>query len=188
MVDTADKDAALSPAEKLFKKNQLLAEGPTAALEYRERQKATLENMKRLRALRLAHADQHQEEWSALVPDVTVQGPPPLKGAACGICRKGSLQLEHIDGVDCDLPLENRKRRLQAPLSKKRKRIVYNNHLKGDGEAFFRHACKLGCEGIISKRRDLPYHSGRAEFWLNIKNPNSPAMLRVEEATSEPAT
>ena len=54
MVETADNDAALSPVEALFKKNQLAAEGPTAALEYRERQKATLENMKRLRALRLA--------------------------------------------------------------------------------------------------------------------------------------
>ena len=37
-----------------FQKDQLAAEGPTAALEYRERQKATLEYMKRLRALRLA--------------------------------------------------------------------------------------------------------------------------------------
>ena|SRR5690242_5111378 len=54
MVETADNDAAFSPVEALFKKNQLAAEGPTAALEYRERQKATLENMKRLRALRLA--------------------------------------------------------------------------------------------------------------------------------------
>jgi bifunctional non-homologous end joining protein LigD len=52
-----------------------------------------------------------------------------------------------------------------------------------DGEAFFTPACKLGCEGIVSKRRDLPYRSGRAKSWLKIKNPASPAVLRIEEGT-----
>jgi len=53
------------------------------------------------------------------------------------------------------LPLQDRKRRLHAVLGRKRSRIVYNDHLNGDGTAFFEHACKLGCEGIVSKRRDL---------------------------------
>jgi bifunctional non-homologous end joining protein LigD len=35
--------------------------------------------------------------------------------------------------------------------------IVYNEHLEGDGA---RHACRLGCEGIVSKRADSPYRSG----------------------------
>jgi ATP-dependent DNA ligase len=30
--------------------------------------------------------------------------------------------------------------------------IVLNEHYKGDGEIVFKHACKLGCEGIVSKR------------------------------------
>ena len=47
----------------------------------------------------------------------------------------------------------------------------------------FEHACRMGLEGIVSKRRDAPYRSGRSKMWLKTKNPNSPAMRRLEEAT-----
>jgi bifunctional non-homologous end joining protein LigD len=40
-----------------------------------------------------------------------------------------------------------------------------------DGAAIFRHACLLGLEGIVSKRRDERYRSGRSLTWLKIKNP-----------------
>jgi hypothetical protein len=35
--------------------------------------------------------------------------------------------------------------------------------------------------GIVPKRRDMAYRSGRVKSWLKIKNPKSPAMLRIEE-------
>jgi bifunctional non-homologous end joining protein LigD len=47
----------------------------------------------------------------------------------------------------------------------------------------FKHACKLGLEGIVSKRRDLPYRPGPSKSLVKIKNPKSPAMLRVKEGT-----
>jgi bifunctional non-homologous end joining protein LigD len=47
-----------------------------------------------------------------------------------------------------------------------------SEHLEGDGEAIFRHACALGLEGIVSKRRDARYRSGRSLTWLKIKNPD----------------
>jgi bifunctional non-homologous end joining protein LigD len=34
--------------------------------------------------------------------------------------------------------------------------------MEGDGETVFRHACKLGLEGIVSKRKDSAYRSGRS--------------------------
>jgi ATP-dependent DNA ligase len=43
------------------------------------------------------------------------------------------------------------------------------------------HACALGCEGIVSKRLGSPYRSGRADCWLKVKNPNAPAVKRIEE-------
>ena len=61
--------------------------------------------------------------------------------------------------------------------------IHFNEHLDGDGAVIFDHACRLGLEGIVSKRRDLPYRSGRSKCWVKIKNPTSPAMMRVEEGT-----
>jgi ATP-dependent DNA ligase len=42
----------------------------------------------------------------------------------------------------------------------------------------FRHACKLGLEGIVSKRKDSPYRSGRSPDWLKMKNPEAPAVKR----------
>jgi bifunctional non-homologous end joining protein LigD len=68
-------------------------------------------------------------------------------------------------------------------LRKSREGIVFNEHLDGDGAAVFKHACKLGLEGIVSKRREMRYRSGRSKAWLKIKNPKSPAMLRVEDGT-----
>ena len=47
-----------------------------------------------------------------------------------------------------------------------------SEHVEGDGEAIFRHACALGLEGIVSKRRDARYRSGRSLTWLKIKNPD----------------
>jgi len=53
---------------------------------------------------------------------------------------------------------------------------------RGDGETVFRHACKLGLEGIVSKRKDSAYRSGRSPGRLKMKNANAPAVKReVEE-------
>jgi ATP-dependent DNA ligase len=44
-----------------------------------------------------------------------------------------------------------------------------------------RHACKLGLEGIVSKRKGSPYRSGRSPDWLKMKNPACAAVKREEE-------
>jgi bifunctional non-homologous end joining protein LigD len=43
----------------------------------------------------------------------------------------------------------------------------------------FRHACKMGLEGIVSKRLAAPYRSGPSRDWIKVKNPESPAMIRA---------
>jgi hypothetical protein len=55
--------------------------------------------------------------------------------------------------------------------------------LGAQGATIFAHACKLGMEGIVSKRRDFAYSSGRSKGWLKVKNPKAPAALRIEEGT-----
>jgi bifunctional non-homologous end joining protein LigD len=50
--------------------------------------------------------------------------------------------------------------------------------MEGDGEDRFRHACKLGLEGIVSKRKNSPYRSGRSPDWLKMKNVDAPAVKR----------
>jgi ATP-dependent DNA ligase len=91
--------------------------------------------------------------------------------------------LEH-HGDDVRLrPLRERKDRLAKLLKKVRDAIEFNPHIEGDGPTVFAHACKLGCEGIVAKRLDLPYQSGRSKRWLKIKNPESPAARRADEGT-----
>jgi bifunctional non-homologous end joining protein LigD len=59
--------------------------------------------------------------------------------------------------------------------------IRFNEHLGGDGPTVFAHACKLGLEGIVSKRKDSPYRSGRSPDWLKMKNLAAPAVRREAE-------
>jgi bifunctional non-homologous end joining protein LigD len=78
-------------------------------------------------------------------------------------------------------PLGERKARLAKLLARKPIAIVFNEHTDEDGATVFRHACKLGFEGIVSKRLAAPYRSGPSRDWLKIKNPDSPAMVRARE-------
>jgi bifunctional non-homologous end joining protein LigD len=109
-----------------------------------------------------------------------------LLRAAVG--RKGSREaflyafdLLELDGQDLRLePWELRRDNLVILLSKARDGIRVSEHLDGgDGETVFRHACMLGLEGIVAKRRDRPYRSGRSPDWIKIKNPNAPAATRL---------
>jgi ATP-dependent DNA ligase len=59
----------------------------------------------------------------------------------------------------------------------------FSEHLDGDGETIFKHACKMGLEGIVSKRRDFPYRSGRCKSWVKLKNPGSAAVLRIQDGS-----
>ena len=45
---------------------------------------------------------------------------------------------------------------------------------RSEGEVVFHHACKLGLEGIVSKRLGSPYRSGRSRHWIKSKNPAAP--------------
>ena len=54
-------------------------------------------------------------------------------------------------------------------------------HLTGDGPTVFDLVCRLGLEGIVSKRTDAPYRSGPSKVWLKSKNPASEAVRRERE-------
>jgi ATP-dependent DNA ligase len=95
-----------------------------------------------------------------------------------------AFDLLELDGEDVRKEqLLARKARLAKLVDRLKGGIEYNEHLEGDGPEIFAHACRLGHEGIIAKRRDLPYESGRSRRWLKIKNPDSPAARRIEEET-----
>jgi bifunctional non-homologous end joining protein LigD len=86
-----------------------------------------------------------------------------------------------LDGEDFrPRPLHARKTRLEQLLAKAPAGTQYNEHVEGDGQVVFDHACKLGLEGIVSKHREHPYRSGRSKTWLKVKNPAAPGVTRFE--------
>jgi bifunctional non-homologous end joining protein LigD len=87
-----------------------------------------------------------------------------------------------LEGQDLRaLPLGDRKKRLARLLGKRHLGIVLSEQTDEDGALIFRQACKLGLEGIVSKRMSAPYRSGPSRDWIKVKNPNSPAMVRHRE-------
>jgi bifunctional non-homologous end joining protein LigD len=78
-------------------------------------------------------------------------------------------------------PLEERKRALAKLVRKASWAVQLNEHIAESGEIIFRHACKLGFEGIVSKRLGSPYVSGRSRHWIKSKNPAAPAVKREAE-------
>jgi bifunctional non-homologous end joining protein LigD len=93
-----------------------------------------------------------------------------------------TFDLIELDGRDLRRePIEQRKHLLAKLVRGPDPAIVLNEHYEGDGEVVFQHACKLGCEGIVSKRLGSTYRSGRSPHWLKIKNPRAPAVTREAE-------
>jgi bifunctional non-homologous end joining protein LigD len=78
-------------------------------------------------------------------------------------------------------PLQVRKATLRSMLAKASLGLRFNEHLEGDGPTVFAHACKMGLEGIVSKRKDSAYRSGRSPDWLKMKNSDAPAVKREAE-------
>ena len=89
--------------------------------------------------------------------------------------RKGlvyfAFDLIHLEGEPLERqPLEERKARLQKLIGVSQTgRLRYAEHIEGRGTDVFDQVCKMGLEGIISKRRDLPYQPGRRDSWRKIK-------------------
>jgi bifunctional non-homologous end joining protein LigD len=94
-----------------------------------------------------------------------------------------AFNLIELDGDDLRRePLDVRKAALASVLAKAGVGLRLNEHLEhDDGELVFRHACKLGLEGIVSKRLGSRYRSGRSPDWLKMKNPDAPAVKREAE-------
>jgi bifunctional non-homologous end joining protein LigD len=86
------------------------------------------------------------------------------------------FDLLYLDGRDLTgEPLEARKAALQRLLKTtgKNGRIRYAEHFVEDGAVILKHACGLDLEGIVSKRKDAPYRSGRSENFIKSKCHNA---------------
>ena len=106
-----------------------------------------------------------------------------LRGRASHEAMLYAFDLLMHDGTDLrELALIERKRKLARLIDgPKRSAIRFVEHLTDDGAVVFEHACRMGLEGIVSKRVDAPYRGGPSKVWLKSKNPASEAVRRERE-------
>ena len=96
-----------------------------------------------------------------------------------------AFDLLALDGEDLrKLPLSMRKTNLARLLARRPDGIFVAPFEQGEiGPDLFRHACKFGLEGLVSKRRESDYR-GRSPNWIKVKNRSHPALDRVKESFS----
>lgn len=81
------------------------------------------------------------------------------------------------------LPLHLRKEQSRPNIGRHIGGIMLNDCEQGAiGPDLFRHACIMRLEGLVSKRKDSRYKSGRSPDWIKVRNPASPAMNRAKNA------
>jgi bifunctional non-homologous end joining protein LigD len=100
-----------------------------------------------------------------------------------------AFDLLYLDGFDLrQAPLIARKRAL-AKLLDGDSTLLLAEDFERDGAELFEAGCRMGLEGIVSKKRDAPYHSGRVESWIKVKCKKSdalPIVAFVEKLGAKP--
>lgn len=80
------------------------------------------------------------------------------------------FDLLHLDGEDLtDEPLLHRKEKLRDLVSGELGSVRFSEHFSEAGKVVLEHACRMGLEGVVSKRADAPYRSGRGFDWIKSK-------------------
>ncbi len=94
-----------------------------------------------------------------------------LSDPAAGAITYFVFDLLYLDGHDLrGVALRERKRLLRAILPDSDPRVRYSVDIEGAGAEFFRQACALDLEGIVSKRADSTYRDGlRTREWVKVK-------------------
>jgi bifunctional non-homologous end joining protein LigD len=105
--------------------------------------------------------------------------------------RYQAFDLLYLDGRDLrQVPYVERKAALERLLKSAPEALIYVEHMGAeDGQPVFEHACKMGLEGIVAKRRHSPYRSGRTDAWLKLKCKASdtfPIVAFVEKLGAKP--
>jgi bifunctional non-homologous end joining protein LigD len=140
----------------------------------------------RLSAIATAAARRIKAKSFTIDGEAIVLGPDGLsrfeelsrrEGARTAILYAFDL-IEH-DGEDMrNRPFLNRKAVLARLLRNTKAGILFNEHFAEDGAVVFTDACRLGAEGIVSKKVDSSYRSGPCRVWIKVRNPASIAVQR----------
>lgn len=98
-----------------------------------------------------------------------------------------AFDLLFLDGYDLTrTPLLDRKQALAAMLDGRDEgsAVQLSDYLVGNGPAVFEQACRMSLEGIVCKRFDAPYQSGRSRSWIKVKSYREGEFIVVGYTTS----
>lgn len=101
-----------------------------------------------------------------------------------------AFDLLHLDETDLQgVALASRKQVLARLLADagRHSALQLSSHIEGDGQALLGEACRMGVEGIVSKRREAPYRSGRSRTWWKCRCANAGDFVIVGYTRSEAA-
>ena len=88
-----------------------------------------------------------------------------------------------LEGRDLrEMPWRERRAELQRIFRRSRAGLMVSKAIVGRGPEVYQAACRMGLEGIVSKRINAPYRSGKVKTWLKVKNPNAPGILRFKDS------
>ena len=115
----------------------------------------------------------------ATEPDFSGNRPPPPEPTwRCLVREKSPVELRCVS-----LSLVALFGQIAYPVAQ-----LVSEHLEADGATMLEHSCRLGLEGIISKRRDLAYRSGRGDDWFKAKCQQSQEFVILGYVASTAAT
>src|SRR5215212_207412 len=107
-----------------------------------------------------------------------------------GGLRYHAFDLLHLDGYDLrNVPYVDRKELLKQVLAGAPEQLIYVGFVEAEGDRVFQHACNMGLEGVVGKRRQSIYRSGRADDWVKLKctkSDNFPIVAFVEKLGASP--
>jgi bifunctional non-homologous end joining protein LigD len=107
-----------------------------------------------------------------------------------GGLRYHAFDLLYLDGYDLrSVPYVQRKEILKQVLAGAPEQLIYVGYLEAEGGRVYDHACNMGLEGIVGKRRQSIYRSGRVNDWVKLKctkSDNFPIVAFVEKLGAQP--
>jgi bifunctional non-homologous end joining protein LigD len=122
-------------------------------------------------------------DWTDRLPAIAVGALRIKRRDAGQVAVLFAFDLIEHDGVDLrGHPFVARKAMLTHLLCDRVGHIQLNEHIAEDGPRVFEHACRLGAEGIVSKRLDASYRSGPCAAWVKVKSPEA---IEVQRRRSE---
>src|SRR3954449_3300176 len=111
-------------------------------------------------------------------------------GSNRGRLRYHAFDLMHLDGYDLRrVAYQERKELLKQVLAVAPEQLIYVGCVQDEGGRVFQHACNMGLEGVVGKRLQSVYRSGRVDDWVKLKctkSDNFPIVAFVEKLGAHP--